>query len=91
MNDNKQINSKITDNIENTSYKPPKMINYDIDSKSNLTYKRIEMLENPLNLTEKDENKEISLNIKEFNLNTNNNAPPIQKETKVFDNLDNNP
>ena len=91
LNDNKQINSKTTDNIENTSYKPPKMINYDIDSKSNLTYKRIEMLENPLNLTEKDENKEISLNIKEFNLNTNNNAPPIQKETKVFDNLDNNP
>ena len=62
-----------------------------IDSKSNFTYKRIEILENPLNLIEKDENKEISLNIKEFNLNKNNNAPSIQKQTKVFDILDNNP
>ncbi len=62
-----------------------------IDSKSNFTYKRIEILENPLNLIEKDENKEISLNIKEFNLNKNINAPSIQKQTKVFDILDNNP
>ena len=84
MNDNKQINSKITDNIENTNYKPPKMINYDFDSKSNFTNKK-EMEENPLNLNKKDENKEINLNIKEIKDNPNE-IPSIKKNIRKSSN-----
>ena len=74
-------NSKITQNTETSNYKPPKMVNYDMDSKSNFTNNKLEMQENPLNLSKKDENKEINLNVKELKDNPNE-IPPIKKEIK---------
>ena len=52
-----------------------------MDSKSNFTNNKLEMQENPLNLSKKDENKEINLNVKELKDNPNE-IPPIKKEIK---------
>ena len=81
INNNNNRNSKITKNTETSNYKPPKMINYDFDSKSNFTNKKLEMEENPLNLNKKDENKEINLNIKELKDNPNE-KPSIKKDIR---------
>ena len=52
-----------------------------MDSKSTFTNKKIEMEENPLNLSKKDENKEINLNVKEIKDNPNE-IPSINKEIR---------